>query len=168
MWRRSAADVRTVIYVWLALLESHVVYVNAYHGARLPALLPSRCTASSTSAISISKTDRSLTRQGLAGLHMSSRVRVQVVGGTGRIGTAVAGHLLSKHVPHGNGECGLHVVLAGRSLEKGSAALAEVEELAGGSQSLAERGHSLEFAPLRQGALRCSLYYLRYHEKRHM
>lgn len=69
---------------------------------------------------------------------------ILVVGGTGRIGTAVAGHILGKEAGGG----GVRVVLAGRCATKGAAALAEVAGLAGGEQALRARGHALEFTAL--------------------
>ena len=73
---------------------------------------------------------------------------ILVVGGTGRIGTAVAGHILGKEEVGGDGGGGVRVVLAGRCATKGAAALAEVAGLAGGEQALQARGHALEYAAL--------------------
>ena len=83
----------------------------------------------------------------------AGRPAVLIIGGTGRIGTAVAGHLLSAPSGRPGGEetrpaTGLHVVLAGRSASKGRAAIEEVKEAAGGADALAARGHVLAFQEL--------------------
>jgi saccharopine dehydrogenase-like NADP-dependent oxidoreductase len=71
------------------------------------------------------------------------RPSVLVIGGTGRIGTAVAAHLLGAH-----GERRLRVVLAGRSTRKGREAVEEVEKAVGGAEVLAARGQILDFQEL--------------------
>ena len=76
-----------------------------------------------------------------------TRPSVLVIGGTGRIGTAVAAHLLGAHGSYGD-ETGLRVVLAGRSISKGRAAVEEVEKAAGGAEALAARGQILDFQEL--------------------
>jgi len=67
-----------------------------------------------------------------------------VIGGTGRIGTAVAAHLLS----HASKGTALNVVLAGRSEDKGATALDQVQGASGGAEALADRGHALAFQKL--------------------
>ena len=69
--------------------------------------------------------------------------RVLIIGGTGRIGTAAAIHLLSADLPPG---LRLEVVLCGRGEARGAAAEEEVLAEVGGGQGLAERGHRLAWA----------------------
>lgn len=88
-----------------------------------------------------------------AGFASAGRSSVLIIGGTGRIGTAVAGHLLGAPSGRPGGEdplpsTGLRVVLAGRSARKGRAAVEEVKEAAGGAEALAARGHVLAFQEL--------------------
>ena len=74
------------------------------------------------------------------------RPSVLVIGGTGKIGSAVASHLL--FATSSTEETGLHVVLAGRSASKGRAAIEELEKAAGGAEALAARGQFLSFQQL--------------------
>ena len=66
------------------------------------------------------------------------RPKVLIIGGTGRIGTAVATHLCSAS------KSPLNIVLAGRDAERGRAAVQEVMDSSSGSG----RVHSLEFQQL--------------------
>ncbi|KAK3258785.1 hypothetical protein CYMTET_32187 [Cymbomonas tetramitiformis] len=71
----------------------------------------------------------------------AEELRVLVLGGTGRVGTAAAIHLL-KACP---ASLPLHVVLAGRSAEKGEAALEEVSQAVGASTELYDSCHRVSF-----------------------
>ncbi|KAJ1483707.1 hypothetical protein T484DRAFT_1799310, partial [Baffinella frigidus] len=85
------------------------------------------------------------------------RRSVLLLGGTGRIGTAVASHLIR---PGQDASAPpLRVVLAGRSTPRGNAAVQEVVQDAGGNDAVAE-GHAVEFMELDYkdaGALRGAL-----------
>ena len=93
-----------------------------------------------------------------ASMERGDRRSVLLLGGTGRIGTAVASHLI---LPRQDASLPpLRVVLAGRSTPRGDAAVQEVVRDAGGHDCVVKGGHAVDFMALDYtdaGALRAVL-----------